>query len=337
MRFHPLVAGLVVFCLLLAGCADDAPVTSTPAPVRDLVISAPDDNAGAPPGPVPTLAAEANVTLEPGAALSVRLGTGWGRLVITPVETMRVSIVLKHNVMEDLDIFSDDGDEIYLGNNYTFITLGEPGHVYYDEEHAWYYEWWGTPEWAIWPGGTDDEQPALGSMTLKSGQSYLLVAANSVAGYTLHLGTGGVPMDWAMGPREGMVVVQPEPTDEALYAAELVDVERLRLWNLPVQEYDDVVLKARGWSYGGTGPSARAGLEDGSYGFRTGDGSPVPFYLPSADVSLGGGWLSASTASAHVLDPIDLVLFRELRQTMVGPSTTTEGAGFMVIPMDSAR
>lgn len=268
------------------------------------------------------LSADDTLTIQPGETVHLRPeGSVWGRIVVAAADELTLSLELSHDTMEDLDVFSDDGEGIYDEEHHTFFYLSPEGTL---PQGGYRFEWWGTPEWAIWPSHSGPY-----SIDLDAGDEMDLVAINNVPGFTitLHADGGGTTestRDWQLADHPGYSLLLPDP--ESGGVATPVAQSTSHEWEAEA-DAPPAILKARGWEYRWDGPRVTIEEERLEINGSGGSGSGTSIALGP-----GGHHFSASTLSRTSTSPDEVDFLRYLEHTTAGPHRSEFGAGFLVLP-----
>lgn len=326
MRCPPTLVMLAfAFSVILSGCIAPNPV----APEREETD---------------TTALEAVDDLAMGAADRIALdleGSGWARLEVNATQDITLKIRIEHDTIDDLTLFSDEGEGIYDEKNHTMVYL------YHEDERpifsGYSFEWWGTPDWAIWPSSsTDWDEPD--SIDLSQGEQGVLLVANNVPGYMITLSTGSTRekdsenRTWHFMDHPGHHLFVPEPDDEATVQHDLARLQRERNWTAEAADVPPSILFTRAWTYvesvtvraGATSDTNQAIPQD-----ECAEESSSVFdglVFPTWSATTGGYQRSAFTGGQITDQTCDYRFERALTEHYAGPENVVEGAAYLTIP-----
>lgn len=310
---------LVVLVPLLAGC-----LTQEDGPTDALVVLADDALANATAnatlpavatGPAP-LPAIANLTLVNGEAADLRLGVGWGRLTVHATDTLVLKPTLTHDTMEDISMFTDAGDGIYDDPQQHTVVHAFPAGDLPLGPGTWSFLWWGNPGWSVWPSNSA-ETFEWDSVELDAGANATIVVANTVPGYTLHLGTpGNASRDWNLTATPGHLVAWPEAVEGGMVNGPL-GVQHSWSWDLQVKQQPPSILYQRRFDWQ-SGLGARAEVTQDQMACIQ-PGSSTSVVIPDAeyDYSVNGEARHASTSYGPTDETYDFDCFRDRSTTGV--------------------
>ncbi len=326
-----LVVALALVAAAAAGCAS-APAGSDSSTTTGPVVTLVPAHQSLVPAPAAPVALNQTAFIEvgPDTSLAVRPGIGWGRIEFHATERVTLNPKLKHDTMDDLSLFSDDGDGVYDELNFTFVYLFVEGESAFQ---GYYFQWWGTPKWSIWPHDSGEIWDRHG-ITLAAGETGLLIVGNTVPGYTISFGAqSGRALNWTMGPHPGFGVVAPDPTDSSLVAQDPVYVMRQRDWTATYDEVAPSLMFASAWNYD-VGIMLQAGTTSDSLGCSSSTVEPTvpPLPFPQADYGTGGYSYSGTTAGYFFPDGAEIGCFRHLQENGVTYGDVETGAAFLGLP-----
>ncbi len=269
-------------------------------------------------------------------------GSGWARLEVNATQDITLKIGIEHDTINDLTLFSDEGEDIYDEKNHTMIYLYNDGDR---PTSGYFFRWWGTPDWAIWPSSsTDWDEPE--SIELSQGEQGVLLVANNVPGYTIALSTNSTREEdsenrtWRFMDHPGHHLFAPEPDDEATVQHDLLRLQRERNWTAVAADVPSSILFTRSWTYIES-VTARAGATSNSnqaipQGECAEESSSVfdELVFPSWSATTGGYQRSAFTGAQITDQTCDYRFERALTEHYAGPENVVEGAAYLTIPYE---
>lgn len=334
------VAVLVLLIAIpLAGCIAEEP-TPAQAPSTTPAATPPPANATFEPQPVEfAVGPVANVTIRAGLDYVIRPATlGWGMLRLNAEADADLVVDLTHETIDDLELFSQEGEGIYDERAFTGVYLTADPEEPYD---AYYFEWWGTPDWAVWPHGSQTFDGPDG-VDVDAGDTAYLFVATTVPGYQVTLRTAGTDAPnetyhWRLTSHPNFQIHAPDPRGDDIATTTGARVGDERHWLADGRIDGAGILKARDWTYLRS-TTVRAGAESGDLGWDgTGDcatGDSLLGDIPFPSYAVVTGYSYSSTTLIGLRDgPCDITFFRHLNQTYAGVEEEEEGAAFLTVPL----
>lgn len=310
----------------LAGCADPATTPAVqPDLPTDLVVDATDGG-----GELGFAVAQvANVTLQQGTGMTLRLGTGWGQLRIRTTDG-GLDVDVENDRFESFDAFSDREGDDYVPGIFTVVRLDGA----MEPDDFW---WLGRDSGFSGPLGPSlRADPSRLEQTADEDGIILLTVATSFPDYVLRIGGSGPTADWALGPHPHLVADWPEPEVVRGADAGVAHAAYQRHWLVEMPGLPAAGIYAYAWSsnFGQTpAGGARGGVASTTLDITPMGDDPGPqvSYFPSG--GFGGYFGGGSYRTATTAEVADMQVSRWHDQTDAGVATSTAGLGVVAVPL----